>query len=290
MVVMIYHNSSKGLSCLKLLFLAMLGLALVSPLIAQPLERDERRVVCASDGGRVFCDADTRGGVRLTRQFQDSGACIQGESWGYNDRAIWVDRGCAGEFTLLRAPQASSTIQPGTNITVRTNQRIDADRRDYRVYTASVDQDVFGADGQVAIPRGAPVELTVREARDGDLILDLESVIANGQIYALDTESQRIESERRPGLGENRSTAEHVGGGAILGAIIGGIAGGGKGAAIGAGAGAAAGAGTQMITRGRSVHVPAESLLTFRLERPLTVGVPDYGVDRSGFHYHEPRP
>ena len=283
---MVYHNSSNRLNSLKFLFPAILALALVSHLVAQSPDRDERRVVCSSDGGRVFCDADTRGGVRLTRQFQDSGACVQGESWGYNDRAIWVDRGCAGEFALVRGPRASTTIEPGTEITVRTNQKIDADRRDNRVYNA-FDRDVFGADGRVAIPRGSPVELIVREAPDRDLILDLESVNVNGNRYAIAAGSERIEAHRGPGVGENRSTAEHVGGGAVLGAIIGAIAGGGKGAAIGAGAGAAAGAGEQMITRGRSVNVPAESLITFRMQQPLVVGVPDYGVNRDGVHYHE---
>jgi outer membrane lipoprotein SlyB len=56
-----------------------------------------------------------------------------------------------------------------------------------------------------------------------------------------------------------------------LGAIIGAIAGGGKGAAIGAGAGAGAGALTQVVTKGGAIKVPAESVLTFQLDRPLRV-------------------
>ena len=286
---MLYHDSSSHPSRLMLLILAALALALFLPLIAHSQERygDDRRVSCVSDGGRVFCDADTRNGVRLTRQYQDSGACIEGNTWGYTDHAIWVDRGCAGEFAPLAGPVAITRIEPGTNITVRTDYRIDSDRRDDRVYTAVVNEDVRGSNGRLAIPRGSPVELMVREAPDRDLILDLESVTVNGQRYALETESERIESQRGPGLGENRRTAEHVGGGAVLGAIIGAIAGGGKGAAIGAGAGAAAGAGAEVVTRGRSVHVPAESLLTFRIEQPLVVGVPDRGVDRDGYHFHD---
>ena len=73
----------------------------------------------------------------------------------------------------------------------------------------------------------------------------------------------------------------------MLGSIIGAIAGGGKGAAIGAAAGAAAGAGTQTLTRGRFVRVPRESLLTFRLEHPLEIGVADTGFMRDGRHYHD---
>jgi hypothetical protein len=69
-------------------------------------------------------------------------------------------------------------------------------------------------------------------------------------------------------LGANERTARNVGGGAALGAVIGAIAGGGSGAAVGAAIGAAGGAAAQVLTRGESVHVPAETLLTFRLERP----------------------
>jgi len=74
--------------------------------------RKIRLVVCNSDAGRVFCDTDTRGGGRWIRQFQDSEASIQGESWGDIGRAIWVDMGCSGEFALGNYPQASTTIEP----------------------------------------------------------------------------------------------------------------------------------------------------------------------------------
>jgi hypothetical protein len=55
------------------------------------------------------------------------------------------------------------------------------------------------------------------------------------------------------------------------GAVIGAIAGGGKGAAIGAGAGAGAGALGQILTKGGSIKVPAESVLTFTLDKSLRV-------------------
>jgi hypothetical protein len=40
------------------------------------------------------------------------------------------------------------------------------------------------------------------------------------------------------------------------------------------------------VTRGRTVDVPAESLLTFRLDVPLRAGVADNGYARNGVHYH----
>jgi len=57
-------------------------------------------ITCASDDGRrVFCEADTRGRVRLIRQLSDS-PCQEGSTWGYDDRGIWVDRGCRAEFEV----------------------------------------------------------------------------------------------------------------------------------------------------------------------------------------------
>jgi hypothetical protein len=49
------------------------------------------------------------------------------------------------------------------------------------------------------------------------------------------------------------------------------VAGGGKGAAIGAVAGAAGGAGVQIMTRGRDVRVPADTVLRFRLDRVVVL-------------------
>ena len=84
----------------------------------------------------------------------------------------------------------------------------------------------------------------------------------------MSTADQELENHR-DGIGGNKRTGQYVGSGAVLGAIIGAIAGGGKGAAIGAVAGAGAGAGAQIITQGKEVHVPAETVLRFRLDRPL---------------------
>jgi hypothetical protein len=179
-------------------------------------------------------------------------------------------------------------IDSGSMITVRTTDYIDSDRADGRIFRGSVAEDVRDENGRIGIPRGAPVELIVRAAPDNDLMIDLESVVVDGQRYGIRADANRIESgQSREGVGENRRTGEYVGGGAVVGAIIGAIAGGGKGAAIGAGAGAAAGAGSQMATRGREVRIPRESILTFRMQRPLEMGVPDTGYDRDGGHYHK---
>src|SRR5262249_17098641 len=66
-----------------------------------------------------------------------------------------------------------SRIERGTSIAVRLDESIDVERKDNRVYSGTVDQDVRGENGRLAIPRGSHVELIVRVAPDNDLILDL---------------------------------------------------------------------------------------------------------------------
>jgi hypothetical protein len=180
-------------------------------------------------------------------------------------------------------------VSAGTEIMVRTNEKIDARHpSDSRIYTGVVAQDVVDRSGRVVIARGAEAELIMRDASSSDIVVDLESISVNGRRYAVSTPSEAISSEgqRKEGVGINERTGKYVGGGALLGTIIGAIAGGGKGAAIGAAAGAGAGAVGQTVTRGGRVQLPAESLLTFRLDRPLTVDVADNGYLRDGRHYH----
>jgi hypothetical protein len=188
----------------------------------------------------------------------------------------------------FRAKAETDTVPVGTSISVRTNEPIDIrDTADGRIYMGVVSQDVLDRDGNVAIARGSNAELIVRNVGEHDLALDLESISVNGRRYIVSTENRTVGKE---GVGKNERTAKYVGGGALLGTIIGAIAGGGKGAAVGAIAGGAAGAGAQVYTRGREVQVPAESLLTFRLDRPLVIGRGEYGRDngymRDGHHYH----
>src|SRR3954454_14182401 len=130
-------------------------------------------------------------------------------------RKVQVTGGLVMSLALLLAPIASSqerdrdrdrgrsrdsdtftTLERGTVIPVRTNEAIDVERSDNRVYTGIVDQDVRGDDGRLAIPRGAEVELIVRTTSNNDLIIDLESVMARGQRYAIKTDPKRVSADR----------------------------------------------------------------------------------------------
>ena len=57
-------------------------------------------VLCESlDGKYRECRLDGVGIATLARQVSDN-ACIEGQTWGYRDGRIWVDRGCRAQFTL----------------------------------------------------------------------------------------------------------------------------------------------------------------------------------------------
>jgi len=183
----------------------------------------------------------------------------------------------------------SDTIPAGAQIPVRLDQSIDISiPSDGRIFTGTVAEDVMSPSGALMIPRGARAELIVQNLNEREGTVDLESISFDGRRYMVSAE--RYDLARKSGVGANQRTARYVGGAAVVGTLLGAIAGGGKGAAIGALAGGAAGAGAQSVTRGHDVRVPAESVLTFRLDEPLRIAVDPYtqdrGYDENGYHYH----
>jgi hypothetical protein len=51
------------------------------------------------DYGLTLCPARIRNYVQLVQQ-RSTQACRFKQTWGYNDRAIWVNKGCRGEFAI----------------------------------------------------------------------------------------------------------------------------------------------------------------------------------------------
>ena len=105
--------------------------------------------------------------------------------------------------------------------------------------------------------------------------------LVDGQQVPLQT--QLINRSGRTSEGQDAGT---IVGTTALGAAIGAVAGRGEGAAIGAGAGAAAGIIGVLLTRGHPTVIYPESVLTFRIDAPITIA-----TDRSpqAFRYMDPR-
>ncbi len=170
-------------------------------------------------------------------------------------------------------PPAMIELPARTEIRVRLDQDLGS--------KISQPGDSFGAtvaenvvvNGQTIIPRGARAEGTVIDAKPlgrfkggAELAVRLERVHTKWGSYPVATRTvDRAEN------GKGKRSAGFIGGGAGLGAIIGGIAGGGRGAAIGLLAGGGAGTAGSAFTGNKQIVLPAETLLTFRLEHPVHI-------------------
>jgi len=64
-----------------------------------------------------LCGVDTRGEVRLVRVLS-SRRCVEGESWGVEQRGIWVDKGCRAEFEVLPSRTGNSWAALGVLVGV----------------------------------------------------------------------------------------------------------------------------------------------------------------------------
>jgi len=178
-----------------------------------------------------------------------------------------------------RGPYSSSgegiVLGVGTEIAVWTDLAIDSRRaRPGQTFPATIAQDVLDSEGHVVIRRNSPATLLLRNESEGgihsaDVVLDLDSVVVNGVRHHV--VSSTVKETNGEGIGKNRRTAKFLGGMAALGALIGAAAGGGKGAAIGAGSGVGAGALAEVVTHGKRVYVPAETTLTFELDKPMVL-------------------
>jgi hypothetical protein len=165
------------------------------------------------------------------------------------------------------------TVAAGTSLPIRLADALDsATTQTGQVIHGTLAADLI-ADNMVAVPSGTPVTGRVVDAKDathfsGSSLLSIEitQIQLRGQPIAVSTAAFS-----QQGKGRGKNTALKTGGGAALGAIIGGLAGGGKGAAIGAASGGGLGAGVNAVTRGEQVKIPAETLVNFKLQSPISV-------------------
>ena len=140
-------------------------------------------------------------------------------------------------------------------------------------FQATVADDVI-AHGQTIIAKGARADGTVVDAKPlgkfkGGAASGRSNWIACTPAGA--ATPWRPAASQRAEKGKGKRSATMIGGGAGLGALIGGLAGGGKGAAIGALAGGGAGTAGSAFTGNKKIELPAETLLTFKLEHPVRV-------------------
>jgi hypothetical protein len=166
------------------------------------------------------------------------------------------------------------TLPSGSNIRVQTTSTLSTKTVQQGATFAGSLADPITVDGTVIAERGANVVGRVVQVDDGGRVkgkafmeVALTSIqLVNGESVSVQTAPFSQEAKSATG-----KDAAKVGIASGIGAAIGAIAGGGKGAAIGAGVGAGAGTGAVLATKGEAAVIPAESVINFRTQSPISV-------------------
>ena len=167
----------------------------------------------------------------------------------------------------------SYTIPAGTHITVRLGEELSSKTSQAgQSFSATVSSPIT-VHGVTLVRAGSTATGTVIASKSqgrfkgsGELDVRLDTIHAEGR--TVEVETSAIDQENK---GKGKRTTGFIGGGAGGGALIGGLAGGGKGALLGGLLGAGAGTAGAAFTGNKPVIIPAETPLTFRLERAITM-------------------
>ena len=183
---------------------------------------------------------------------------------------------------------AQLTIKPGTYVTVRTNQYLSSDRNQVGdAFSATLVRPIV-VDGIVVAERGQTLGGHITEAKKagraagtsrlGVQLTDLP--VVDGQQVPIQT--QLITRNGPTSVGRNAAAmGVTTGAGAAIGAGVGGAG----GAAVGAGAGLLVSTIGVLLTRGHPTILGPESVLTFRVEQPVTISTEHASY---AFHYVQP--
>jgi hypothetical protein len=166
------------------------------------------------------------------------------------------------------------TIPAGTFITVRLMGSLSSDvNQQGDGFSATLEQPVV-VDGWVVARRGQIAVGHVVQVQKAGRVKGVSSMgLALSEIPVVDGRQAAVSSQliQASGGTSKGRDALAVAGTTGLGAAIGGAVDGGTGAGIGAAAGAVAGLAGVLLTPGRPTVFPPETLLTFRLQAPVTI-------------------
>ena len=169
---------------------------------------------------------------------------------------------------------AQLTLKPGTYVTVRINQPLSSDRNHAGDgFSATLVRPIV-VDGVIVAERGQTLGGKVTEAKKAGrvegtsrLAVQLTDLpVVDGQQIPITT--SLISRNGPTSVGRDVGA---IAGTTALGAAVGAAADWGRGAAIGAGAGAAVGILGVLLTRGHPTYIGPESVLTFRVDQPVTI-------------------
>jgi len=187
---------------------------------------------------------------------------------------------------------AQLTLKPGTYVTVRINQPLSSDRNQAGdAFSATLVRPVI-VDGVVVAQAGQTLGGKVTEAKKAGRVEGTSRLgVQLTDLPVVDGQQVPVQTQliTRNGPTSTGRDAGAIAGTTAVGAAIGAGVGWGTGAAIGAGAGAVVGTIGVLLTRGHPTYIGPESLLTFRIEQPVTIATDRASqafrfVDQNDYH------
>jgi len=179
------------------------------------------------------------------------------------------------------APVAGRELASGASFSATTDAEIRSNKNKVGdEVTATVAADVKNSAGQVVIPAGSKVTLTVTAIKEsenkgdttGTLTLKPTSITINGNSQTLPASISGVKTSLQ-GRSTNAGDIAKVGAGTAAGAIVGRVLGGStKGAVIGGIIGGAVGAQRAVETKDRDVVLPSGTQVTLTLNDKLLAG------------------
>jgi hypothetical protein len=165
------------------------------------------------------------------------------------------------------------TIPAGTTLSVRILSTLASNSSKVEDTVRGSLAKAVAVDGTTVLPAGSQLNGSVLEANESGRVKGRASIAFRFDRLTAHDETMRIQTAtvRREAAPDRKSDITKGGIGAGVGAIVGGVVGGGKGAAIGAAAG---GTGAVLGTKGKEVSIPSGTVVSVRLEDPITVSVP----------------
>lgn len=173
-----------------------------------------------------------------------------------------------------QAVPAVLTLKRGTLVTVRVDQMLSSDRNQPGDAFSGTLARPLVVDGIVVAARGQTIAGRVTDAQKAGRVKGVSRLeVRLTDLTLVDGEQAHVHSalfsKRGPtSVGRDAGAVATT---TVVGAAIGSAADWGEGTAIGAGAGAAAGVIGVLLTRGRPTLIYPESLLTFRIEEPVSI-------------------
>lgn len=181
---------------------------------------------------------------------------------------------------MTDAPPAQMALPPqltlrlGSFVTVRIDQPLSSDRNQQGdAFTATLVRPLV-VDGVVVAERGQTLRGRVEEAQRAGRIQGVSRLAVQlTDLSLVDGQQLPIQTQliSRSGPTSQGRDAGAIASTTVMGAAIGAAADWGRGAAIGAGVGAVAGTIGVLLTRGHETVIYPESVLTFRIQAPVTI-------------------